>query len=107
MVKIPSTPKKLLQKVFQLILVGFNALFYQKKVYQSLTLGKVFFSRWRPKWPPKPSNGHNFMTTNSNLMILVSIPRFWRATNTMKQLRISSSCLINMIFDIYLHLSTE
>ena len=36
-------PKKLLQKVSQLILVGFSVLFYIPKVYQSRTPGKVFF----------------------------------------------------------------
>ena len=38
-----STPKKLLQKVFQLILVGFSVLYDILKVYQSSTPGKVFF----------------------------------------------------------------
>jgi len=51
----PSTPKKLLQKVFQLILVGFSVLFNILKVYQSRTPGNVFFSRWRPKMAAETS----------------------------------------------------
>ena len=78
----PSTPKKWLQKVFQLIPVGFGALYNILKVYQSRTPGKCFFSRWRPRWPPEPLNDHNYVTINSNLMILMSIPRFWGARNT-------------------------
>ena len=38
-----STPKKLLQEVSQLILVGFSVLFNILKVYQSRTPGNVFF----------------------------------------------------------------
>ena len=53
------TPKKLLQKVSQLIPVGVSVLYNILKVYQSWTLGKVFFSRWRSRWPPKPLNDHN------------------------------------------------
>ena len=68
--KYSLTPKKLLQKVSQLILVGFSVLFYIPKVYQSRTPEKCFFSRWRPRWPPKPLNDHNSVTINSNLMIL-------------------------------------
>ena len=80
----PSTPKKLLQKVSQPILVVFSVLYNILKVYQSRTPGKVFFSRWRPIWPPKPLNDHNYVTINSNLMILVSIPRFLGAKNTLR-----------------------
>jgi len=36
-------PKKLQQKVSQLILVGFSVLYNILKVYQSSTPGKVFF----------------------------------------------------------------
>ena len=82
--KYSLTPKKLLQKVFQLILLGFSVLFNILKVYQNRSPGKVFFSRWRPRWPPKLSNGHKSVTTNSNLMILVSIPMFSGARNTFK-----------------------
>ena len=70
-VKIQLNPQKLLQKVSQLILVGFSVLFNILKVYQSRTPGSVF-SRWRPRWPPKPVNDHNSVTINSNLMILPS-----------------------------------
>ena len=45
---------------------------------------------------PKPLNGHNSVTSNSNLMILVSIPRFFGARNTLKQLSISLSHLFTM-----------
>ena len=38
----PSTPKQLLQKVSQLILVGFSVLYDILKVYQSRTPGKMF-----------------------------------------------------------------
>ena len=41
--KYSLTPKKLLQKVSQLILVGFSELFNILNVYQSRTPGKVFF----------------------------------------------------------------
>ena len=78
------TPKKFLQKVSQPILVGFSVLYNILKVYQSMTPGKVFFSRWRPRWLPKPFNDHNSVTINSNLMILVSIPRFLGAKNTLR-----------------------
>jgi hypothetical protein len=46
------TPKKLLQKVFQLILLVLGVLCNILKVYQNLSPGKVFFSRWHPRWPP-------------------------------------------------------
>lgn len=39
----PLTPKKLQQKVSQLILVGFSALYKVLKVYESLTPRNVFF----------------------------------------------------------------
>ena len=75
--KIPrQPPNKLLQKVSQLILVGFSVLYDILKVYQSRTPGKVVLSRWRPRWPPKLLNDHNYVTINSNLMISVSIHRF-------------------------------
>jgi len=41
--KIPPNPQKLLQKVFQLILVSFSVLFNILKVYQSRTHKSVFF----------------------------------------------------------------
>jgi len=65
------TPKKLLQKVFQLNIVGLDVLLNILKVYQNRTLGKVFFLRWRPRWPPTPINGHNSVTICPNWMILV------------------------------------
>jgi hypothetical protein len=80
----PSTPKKLLQKVSQLILVGFSVLSNILKVYQNRTPGKGFISRWRPRWLPKRLNDHNSVTIHSNLMILVSIPRFLGAKNTVR-----------------------
>ena len=82
--KYSLTPKKLLQKVSQLILEGTSVLYKITKVYQSWTPGKVFFSRWRPRWPPKPLKDHNYVTINSNLMILISIPRFLGARNTLR-----------------------
>jgi len=60
-VKIQFNLKKLLQKVSQLILVGFSVLFNILKVYQSRNPGKVFFSRWRPRWPPKRLSDHNIL----------------------------------------------
>ena len=90
----PSTPQKLLQKVSQLIPVGASALYNILKVYQSWTPGKLFFSRWRPRWPPKPLNDHNYVTVNPNLMILMSMPRFWGARNTLKPLK------MKMVFSI-------
>jgi len=74
--KYPLNPKKLLQKASQLILVELSVLYNILNVYQSRAPGKVFYSRWRPRWPPKPLNDHNYVTVNSPLMILVSIPRF-------------------------------
>jgi len=72
-----STPKKLLQKVFQLILVGFSVHFNILKVYQSRTPGNVFFYQdGVRRWLPLPFNDRNFVAINSNLMILVSISRF-------------------------------
>ena len=64
--KYSLTHNKLLQKVFQLILLGFSVLFNILKVYQNRSPRKVFFSRWRPRWPPKLSNGHKSVTINSN-----------------------------------------
>ena len=91
----PSTPKKLLQKVSQLILVGVSALYNIIKVYQSRTPGKVLFSRWRPRWPPKPLNDHNYVTNNTNLMILVSIPRFLGAKNTLRSYKMMLAYMCN------------
>ena len=42
-VKIQFNPQKLLQKVFQLILLGFRVLYNILKVYQNRSLRKVFF----------------------------------------------------------------
>ena len=79
MAKYSLTPPKLQQNFSQLIQVGLN------KPFNILKLTKVgpvekwgFFSRWPPKWPPKPLNHHKFVTSHSNLMILVSIPSFGR-----------------------------
>jgi len=80
----PSTPQKLLQKVSQMILVGVIVLGNILKVYQSRNPGKVFFSRWRPRWLPKTLNDHNSVTVNSNSVILVSIPRFLGVKNTLR-----------------------
>ena len=83
MENIPSTPKKLLQKVSQLILVGFSVLFNILKVYQSRNPGSVFFQ-------DGVQDGRrnvlviNYVTIKSNLMILVSIPRFLGAKNTLR-----------------------
>ena len=85
--KYPLNPQKMLQKVSQLILLGFSVLYNISKVYQSRTPGKVFFSRWRPRWPPKCLNDHNYVTINTNLMILVSIPRLLGAKNTLRPLK--------------------
>ena len=32
---------------------------------------------WRQKWPPTPPNDRKSITIDSNLMILMSIPRLW------------------------------
>jgi len=58
--KYSLTPKKLLQKFSQLILVGFSVLFNILKVYQSRTPGKVFFF-------PKPLNDHNSVTVSTQI----------------------------------------
>ena len=82
------TVKKLLQKVLLQILVAFHVLFNILKVYQNPTSGKVCFSRWRPRWPPKLINGHNSVTICSNLTILASNPRFLGAKNTIRPLQL-------------------
>ena len=51
----PSTPKKLLQKVSQLILVGFSVLYNILKVYQSRAPGKVFFFKMASKMAAETS----------------------------------------------------
>jgi len=50
-----STPKKLQQKVSQLIPVGFSVLYNILKVYQSRTPGKVFFFKMASKMAAKTS----------------------------------------------------
>jgi hypothetical protein len=85
--KYGLTLQKLLQKVSQLILIAFSVLDNILKVYQSWIAGKLFFPRWRPRWPPKPSNDHNRVTIGWNLMIKVSIPRFSGTRNTMETRR--------------------
>ena len=47
--KNPLNPKKLLQKVFQLILLGFSVLYNILKVYQNRSLGKVIFFKMASK----------------------------------------------------------
>ena len=49
----PLTPKKLLQKVFQLIPVGFGAFYNILKVYRSRTPGKSFFFKMASKMAAK------------------------------------------------------
>jgi len=83
----PSTPKKLLQKVSQLILVGFSVLFNILTVYQSRTPGNVFFQDGVRRWLPQPLNGRNSVTINSILMILVSISRFWGGKEHIKTIK--------------------
>ena len=88
-VKIQFNLKKLLQKVSQLILVGFSVLFNILKRYQSRNPGKVFF------FQDGVQDGRRnvlviiiyYVTINSNLMILVSISRFWGAKNTLRSLK--------------------
>ena len=82
--KYSLTPKKLLQKVSQLILVGFSVLFNILKVYQSRTPGNVFFQDGVRRWLPQPLNGRNSVIINSVLMIFVSISMFLGARNTLK-----------------------
>ena len=54
--KIPTQPrKKLLQKVSQLILVGFSVLYNILKVYQSRTPGKVFYFKMASKMAAETS----------------------------------------------------
>jgi len=53
--KIQFNPQKLLQKVSQLILVGFSVLFNILKVYQSRNPGKVFFFKMASKMAAKIS----------------------------------------------------
>jgi len=80
----PSTPPKLLQKVSQLILVGFSVLFNILKVYQSRTPGNVFFFQdGVRRWLPQPLNGRNYVIINSILITLVSISMFLGARNTL------------------------
>jgi len=45
----PSTPKNCYKRFLNWFCRVYNIL----KVYQSRTPGKCFFSRWRPRWPPK------------------------------------------------------
>jgi len=40
------------------------------------------------KWPPTPPNDRKFKTIDSNLMILMYIPRFLGARNTLRPLQI-------------------
>ncbi len=56
---------------------------------------------WRQKWPPTPSNGRRSITIDSNLMILMSIPRFWEARNTLRHVWISLSCWIFMKLNLW------
>ena len=81
----------MLQKVSQLVLVGFSVLFNILKVYQSRTPEKCFFPRWRPKWPPTPPNDRKSVTIGSNLMVLMSISRFMVARNTLKLTNMASN----------------
>ena len=84
-IKIVSlTPKKILKKVFQWILLGLSVLINILKVYQNWSIRKVFFSKWRPRWPTKPMKGHKSETINSILMIFGSIPRFLGVRNTLR-----------------------
>ena len=63
----PRPPPQLLQRVFQLILVGLSVLFNILKVYQSRAPGKVFLQDGR-------RNLLMSVTIKSTLMILVSSP---------------------------------
>ena len=40
------------------------------RLYQSRTPGKVFFSRWRPRWPPFHESGHNFRHNSAQFEIM-------------------------------------
>ena len=46
------TPNKLLQKVFQWILVVIDIISNTLKIPQNPTSGKLLFSKLRPRWPP-------------------------------------------------------
>ena len=71
------TPKKLLQKVSQ----RFPTIKYLNnnilKVYQNRTTGNVYFSKWRPRWPPNQLNASNFLDIDTGKVILVPNPIFW------------------------------
>ena len=50
--KTHLTLKKLQQEVSQRFIVALGVFINISKVYQNLTVQKVLFSRWRPRWPP-------------------------------------------------------
>ena len=88
------TPKKLQQKVSLLIPLGLGVLYNILKVYQSRAPGKVCFSRWRPRWPPKHIKINNSVTIHSNQSILVSTSRFSGARNTLRPSKMAlSDCI--------------
>ena len=83
--KYPLNPQKIATKGFSTDSGRFWCTFqHTKSLGKSKPRKCVFFSRWRPKWPPKPLCANNSVTMNSNVMILVSIPRFLGARNTLR-----------------------
>ncbi len=53
-----------------------------KSLPQSVLRKIVFCPRWPPRWPQIPINDYYYVTIQSNLMNLVSIPRFQGTKNT-------------------------
>ena len=59
--KTHLTLKKLQQKVSQRFIVVLGVLDNISKVYLNLTMQKVLFSRWRPRWPPDSKNSNHLL----------------------------------------------
>ena len=89
---------------------GCNKMFLHKCVLQYVrtlklndatlaSLGKLKYSRWRPRWPPKDKILNIFLSMWARHMLFVATHRFLRSKNRLSMLKcisdISVTCLQN------------
>ena len=85
-------PQQIATKVFQWFLVVFDIKNNILKVPQYPKSGKPWFSRWRPRWPPKHKNGHNAFIIRRTAVILVSTSWFSGSRNTIRPVKYQITC---------------
>ena len=91
---LDATKKKYAQNVFlhKCVLQFFHTL-------KLASLGKLKYSSWRPRWPPKDKILNIFLRMWARHIIFVATHRFWRSRNRLSMVKfisdISLTCTLN------------